>query len=43
MTKRTNTATLSDKQRHWQINVQMDGKRRSFYSSTPGRTAGGKG
>lgn len=30
MTKRTNTATLSDKQRR-------------VYSSTPGRTASGKG
>ena len=38
MTKRTNTAVWSDKHRRWQINVQMDGKRRSFYSSTPGRT-----
>lgn len=42
-TKRTNTAKWSDKHRRWQINVQMDGKRRSFYSSTPGRTASRKG
>ena len=38
MGKRTNTATWSDKYSRWQINVQRDGKRRSFYSSTPGRT-----
>ena len=24
--------------KRWQVNVQQDGKRRSFYSSTPGRT-----
>lgn len=38
MAKRTNTAKWSDKYGRWQINVQKDGKRRSFYSSTPGRT-----
>lgn len=38
MGKRTNTAAWSDKYRRWQINIQRDGKRRSFYSSTPGRT-----
>ncbi len=38
MDKRTNTATWSDKYKRWQINVQRDGRRRSFYSSTPGRT-----
>lgn len=38
MGKRTNTATWSAKYNRWQINVQKDGKRRSFYSSTPGRT-----
>ena len=38
MGKRTNTATWSEKYKRWQINVQRDGKRRSFYSSTPGRT-----
>lgn len=36
--KRTNTAAWSDKKQLWQINVQKDGKRRSFYSSKPGRT-----
>lgn len=38
MGKRTNTAVWSDKYKRWQINVQKDGTRRSFYSSTPGRT-----
>lgn len=38
MGKRTNTAKWMDKQSRWQINVQKDGTRRSFYSSTPGRT-----
>lgn len=38
MGKRTNTAAWSDKYKRWQINVQRDGRRRSFYSSTPGRT-----
>lgn len=37
MGKRTNTAVWSDKYNRWQINVQKDGYRRSFYSSTPGR------
>lgn len=37
MEKRTNTATWSEKYKRWQINVQRDGRRRSFYSSTPGR------
>lgn len=37
MGKRTNTATWSEKYNRWQINVQKDGYRRSFYSSTPGR------
>lgn len=37
MGKRTNTAVWSDKYKRWQVNVQQDGKRRSFYSSTPGR------
>ena len=36
--KRTNTAVWSDKKGFWQINVQRDGERRSFYSSKPGRT-----
>ena len=35
--KRTNTAVWMEKQNRWQINVQKDGVRRSFYSSTPGR------
>ena len=38
MGRRTNTATWSQKYGRWQINVQKDGKRRSFYSSKPGRT-----
>lgn len=38
LSKRVNTATWSEKYKRWQINVQKDGKRRSFYSSTPGRT-----
>lgn len=38
MGKRTNTAAWSEKYSRWQINVQKDGKRKSFYSSTPGRT-----
>ena len=37
--KRTNTAVWMEKQKRWQIKVQKDGERRSFYSSTPGRTA----
>ncbi len=38
MARRTNTATWIENQKRWRINVQKDGKRRSFYSSTPGRT-----
>lgn len=38
MGQRTNTAKWSDKYNRWQINVQKEGRRRSFYSSTPGRT-----
>lgn len=38
MTKRVNTAVWSEKQKRWRINVQKDGVRRTFYSSTPGRT-----
>ena len=38
MGRRTNTAVWSEKYGRWQINVQKDGKRRSFYSSKPGRT-----
>lgn len=36
--KRINTAKWEEKQKRWKINVQKDGKRKSFYSSTPGRT-----
>lgn len=36
--KRTNSAKWLEKQSRWQINVQKDGKRRSFTSATPGRT-----
>lgn len=35
MGKRTNTAKWTGK--NWRIDVQRDGQRRSFYSSTPGR------
>ena len=37
MAKRINTATWSQKYKRWQINVQKDGIRKSFYSSTKGR------
>lgn len=37
MSRRTNTATWDEKNKRWKINVQRDGVRRSFYSSTPGR------
>lgn len=37
MGKRTNTAKWDEKTKRWKINVQKDGRRRSFYSSTPGR------
>ena len=36
MRTRTNTATWSEKYSRWQIQVQVDGVRRTFYSSTPG-------
>ena len=36
--KRTNTAVWMEKQKRWQIKVQKDGERKSFYSSKPGRT-----
>ena len=36
MSKRTNTARWTGKM--WRIDVQHDGKRKSFYSSKPGRT-----
>ena len=35
MGRRTNTATWNEKYNRWQINVQKDGYRRSFYSSAP--------
>ena len=37
MDRRTNTATWNEAQKRWKINVQRDGRRRSFYSSIPGR------
>lgn len=37
MGKRTNTAVWLEKYGRWQINIQKDGKRRTFYSSKPGR------
>lgn len=37
MSKRTNTAVWLEKYNRWQINVQKDGVRKSFSSSTPGR------
>lgn len=37
MGKRINTAKWYPKQKRWQIKVQRDGKRLTFYSSTPGR------
>lgn len=37
MGKRTNTAKWIEKSRRWQINVQRDGRRKTFTSSTPGR------
>ena len=36
MTTRTNTAKWTGTR--WRIDVQKDGTRKSFYSSTPGRT-----
>lgn len=38
MAKRTNSAVWMENQNRWQVNVQKDGVRRSFTSSTPGRT-----
>ena len=38
MGRRTNTAVWEEKYSRWKINVQKDGRRRSFYSSKPGRT-----
>ncbi len=36
--KRTNTAKWIESRKRWQINVQRDGIRKTFTSSTPGRT-----
>ena len=38
MGKRTNTAVWMENQSRWQIKVQKNGIRRTFYSSTRGRT-----
>lgn len=35
--RRVNTAQWDDKSQRWKINVQKGGKRKSFYSSLPGR------
>lgn len=37
MGRRTNTAVWIESQQRWQIKVQKDGVRKSFYSSKPGR------
>lgn len=37
MGKRTNTAVWMEKYNRWQIKVQKDNERKTFYSSTPGR------
>ena len=37
MGKRINNAKWMEKYNRWQINVQKDGVRKTFYSSTPGR------
>jgi integrase len=37
MAKRTNTAVWIEKYSRWQIKVQKDGVRKTFYSGTPGR------
>ena len=37
MGKRTNTAVWMEKQGRWQIKVQKDGERRTFYSTKKGR------
>ncbi len=38
MGKRVNTAQWMEKQKRWQIKVQKDNERKTFYSSKPGRT-----
>ena len=35
---RASTAKWDEKRKYWRISVQKDGERKSFYSSTPGRT-----
>lgn len=37
MSERTNTARWVESRKHWRIDVQRDGVRKPFYSSTPGR------
>lgn len=37
MGKRINTAKWNKTRKHWRVDVQKDGKRKSFYSSAPGR------
>ncbi len=37
MGKRVGTAKWNDKKKHWRIDVQKDGERKSFYSSLSGR------
>jgi integrase len=37
MAQRTNEAVWHEQYKRWQINVQSDGERRSFYSSTEGK------
>jgi len=38
MNRRTNTAKWEENSKRWKIHVQKDNVRKSFYSSTPGRT-----
>lgn len=38
MSKRTTTAYWEEKRNRWRIDVQKNGIRKTFYSSTPGRT-----
>ena len=35
-TERTIEAKWIDKEKHWKINIQKDGQRKTFRSSTPG-------
>ena len=41
--KRTNTAKWVESAQRWQINVQKDGKRKTFTSTKPGRTGSHRG